>query len=80
MDKARGFISAIPRKIAVGIILFYRAAISPLFPSCCRFYPTCSEYGLKAFEKYGFKKGLKLTVRRLKKCHPWGSHGYDPVP
>lgn len=65
---------------AIGLIMFYRAAISPLFPSCCRFVPTCSEYGLIAFKRYGFLKGLKLTAKRLMKCHPGGPHGYDPVP
>lgn len=70
----------IPSLAAIGLIMFYRAAISPMFPSCCRFVPTCSEYGLIAFRRYGFLKGLKLTAKRLIKCHPGGPHGYDPVP
>ena len=70
----------IPTLVAIGLIRFYRAAISPLFPSCCRFVPTCSEYGLIAFKRYGFKKGFVLTAKRLSKCHPGGPYGYDPVP
>ena len=74
------FIRHIPCEVALFLIRFYRAAISPLFPSCCRFVPTCSEYGLIAFERYGFCKGFWLTLKRLLKCHPGGPHGYDPVP
>lgn len=69
-----------PSLLAVFLITFYRAAISPLFPACCRFTPTCSEYALIAFKRYGFVKGLVLTVRRILKCRPGGPHGYDPVP
>ncbi|RXZ53795.1 membrane protein insertion efficiency factor YidD [Senegalimassilia faecalis] len=71
---------SIPCKVAMLLITFYRAAISPMFPSCCRFVPTCSEYGLIAFRRYGFAKGLRLTVKRILRCRPGGPHGYDPVP
>lgn len=80
MGKARDVVRRLPAIVAIGMIMFYRAAISPLFPSCCRFVPTCSEYGLIAFKRYGFKKGFVLTAKRLIKCHPGGPHGYDPVP
>lgn len=66
--------------LAIGLIMFYRACISPLFPSCCRFVPSCSEYGLIAFKRFGFRKGFVLTAKRLSKCHPGGPYGYDPVP
>ena len=46
----------------------------------CRFEPTCSSYSLEAFKRFGFMIGLKLTVKRIIRCHPWGGHGYDPVP
>ncbi|WP_165172147.1 membrane protein insertion efficiency factor YidD [Adlercreutzia sp. ZJ242] len=80
MGKAWVAAKRLPSMIAVWLIMFYRAAISPLFPSCCRFVPTCSEYGLVAFRRYGFRKGFVLTAKRLIKCHPGGPHGYDPVP
>ena len=70
----------LPSTLAVWAITFYRAAISPLFPSCCRFIPTCSEYGLIAFKSYGFCKGFVLTAKRIIRCRPGGPHGYDPVP
>ena len=65
MGTISDFIKHLPCKTAVFMITFYRAAISPLFPSCCRFTPTCSEYGIIAFRRYGFCKGLKLTVKRI---------------
>ena len=68
------------RKILVLPILFYQYSISPLFPSSCRFNPTCSQYFKEALLKHGLFKGLKLGISRISKCHPWGKSGYDPVP
>lgn len=62
------------------LIKFYRVCISPYKPSTCRFTPTCSQYALEAFRKYGPIKGVYLTIKRLLRCHPWGGSGYDPVP
>ena len=59
---------------------FYRKFISPLTPPSCRYTPTCSEYAVEALRKYGPFKGGWLALRRLLSCHPWGGHGYDPVP
>ncbi len=61
-------------------IQFYRKFISPLTPPSCRYTPTCSEYAVEALRKYGPFKGGWLALRRLLSCHPWGGHGYDPVP
>lgn len=80
MRAVREKVRKIPSMAAIGVIVFYRSAISPLFPSCCRFVPTCSEYGLVAFRRYGFCKGLRLTAKRILRCRPGGPHGYDPVP
>ena len=66
--------------ILMGIIKFYQKAISPLTPPSCRFYPTCSHYGLEAIEKHGALKGSWLAVRRISKCHPFHEGGFDPVP
>ena len=62
------------------MISFYQRCISPLTPPSCRFTPTCSQYALEAFHKYGPLKGLHLSVRRILRCHPLGGIGYDPVP
>ena len=64
----------------IGLILFYRRCISPLKPATCRFTPTCSQYALEAFRKYGPFKGFWLSLRRILRCHTWGGSGYDPVP
>lgn len=61
-------------------IRFYQRFISPLFPPCCRFTPTCSQYALEAIRKHGPIKGLYLAIRRILRCYPWGGSGYDPVP
>ncbi|MBN2644535.1 MAG: membrane protein insertion efficiency factor YidD [Desulfuromonadaceae bacterium] len=61
------------------LIKFYRNFISPLKIPCCRFFPTCSEYSLQAFSKYGFLKGLFLSVKRILRCNPLFSGGYDPL-
>ncbi len=70
ISKVINAIKRLPTWVAIGLIMFYRAAISPLFPACCRFVPTCSEYGLIAFKRYGFRKGFVLTLKRLAKCRP----------
>ncbi|MFD1360475.1 membrane protein insertion efficiency factor YidD [Lentibacillus salinarum] len=66
--------------ILIGLIKFYRKAISPFKPPTCRFFPTCSEYGLEAFRRFGLFKGGYLTIRRISKCHPFHAGGVDPVP
>ncbi len=62
------------------LIRIYQYTISPFFPNSCRFTPTCSQYGIEAFQKYGVFKGFWLTLKRVLRCHPWGGSGYDPVP
>ena len=62
------------------LIKLYQWIISPLLGSKCRYTPTCSHYGIEALKKYGPIKGFWLTAKRILRCHPWGGHGYDPVP
>lgn len=71
---------SIPKRALLGAIRFYRRHISPMFPPCCRFTPTCSAYALEAVEKYGAFKGGFLALKRILKCHPFHPGGYDPVP
>lgn len=68
------------KKILIGLIRFYQVAISPLKPPTCRFYPTCSQYGMEAIKRFGAIKGSWLTIKRILKCHPLHPGGYDPVP
>jgi putative membrane protein insertion efficiency factor len=71
-------------KLIISALKIYKKFISPVlervFGKACRFTPTCSEYIIVALEKFGTKRGLKLGVKRVLKCHPWGGSGYDPVP
>jgi uncharacterized protein len=64
----------------IALIKMYQWVISPILGPKCRFTPTCSQYALEAFNKYGIFKGFWLSVKRISRCHPWGGHGYDPVP
>jgi putative membrane protein insertion efficiency factor len=68
------------KKAFLAIIRFYQLVISPLKPPTCRFYPTCSHYGLEAVQRFGAFKGGWLTIKRILKCHPFHQGGMDPVP
>ena len=60
-------------------VKIYQYTISPYTPSSCRHIPTCSQYAVEAIKIHGLK-GLWLGVKRLSRCHPWGTEGFDPVP
>lgn len=68
------------KKVFIALIRFYQFAISPLKPPTCRFYPTCSHYGLEAIQRFGAIKGGWLAIKRILKCHPFHPGGLDPVP
>ncbi|MBU4494109.1 MAG: membrane protein insertion efficiency factor YidD [Candidatus Aminicenantes bacterium] len=68
------------KRAVLFLIRIYRALLSPLLGRHCRFYPTCSAYTYEAIEKFGLKKGLFLSVKRLLRCHPFHPGGVDPVP
>lgn len=61
-------------------IKIYQWTISPLLGQNCRHQPTCSNYTIEAIQEWGIIKGTWLGIKRLVKCHPWGTFGYDPVP
>jgi putative membrane protein insertion efficiency factor len=77
-----------PRGLALAgvtsLLDLYQALIAPLLTahsgSACRFDPSCSRYAKMAMAQHGLRRGGYLTIRRLARCHPWGRHGYDPVP
>ncbi|MSQ61972.1 MAG: membrane protein insertion efficiency factor YidD [Dehalococcoidia bacterium] len=68
------------KPLAIHLIRLYQRAISPLTPNTCRYIPNCSDYGLAAIERHGLARGLSLALRRLLRCTPLHSGGYDPVP
>ncbi len=65
--------------IFIFIINLYKKFISPLLPPSCRFYPTCSEYAIQAFNKYGVIKGGAKSIWRILRCNPFNKGGYDPL-
>lgn len=64
----------------IALIRVYQATLSPFIGGQCRFYPTCSAYGIDAYREHGAARGTVLTVRRVCRCHPFTKGGYDPVP
>lgn len=69
-----------PRNAVIALLKAYRFAISPLYGDVCKFYPSCSRYGLEAITEHGVIRGSGLTLRRLGRCHPWALGGVDDVP
>ena len=63
----------------IKLITFYKYLVSPLIGHSCRYLPTCSEYSIEALKKFGFFKGLSLSLKRILSCHPWSNGGFDPV-
>ena len=80
---SRAIVDALSRLLAWPILLLvqiYRVTISPLLGANCRFEPTCSSYAIEALRQHGAFRGSVLAAKRIARCHPWGSSGYDPVP
>lgn len=66
--------------LLIGFIKVWRRVVSPAYGDVCKYYPTCSEYGLEAVETHGALKGSALAAWRILRCNPWSGGGYDPVP
>ncbi|MBB4736264.1 membrane protein insertion efficiency factor YidD [Micrococcus cohnii] len=75
-----GPLRAAPSALLAALLTLYRAVVSPLYGDVCRYFPSCSAYGLEAVHVHGAVAGTLLTVRRLSRCHPWADGGLDPVP
>lgn len=67
------------KSLVIYLIRIYQKLISPLLPARCIYYPTCSEYSVKALKKYGFIKGSYKGIKRILRCHPFNTGGYDPL-
>lgn len=66
--------------LLIGLVRFYQLALSPWLGSRCRYQPTCSQYMIDAVREWGPARGGWMGLKRIGRCHPWGGHGYDPVP
>lgn len=75
----KGFLKLLGWFLLVPVYI-YKYAISPFTPASCRHVPTCSTYAVDAVKIHGPFKGLQLSAKRISRCHPWGTSGYDPVP
>lgn len=71
---------SVAARLLVILVRGYQWILSPLLPPSCRFEPTCSSYAVEALSRHGAVRGGWLALRRLARCHPWASGGYDPVP
>ena len=63
----------------ISLIKFYKIFLSPFLGANCRYIPTCSDYAIQAIEQKGIIKGIYISFKRVLRCHPLGSSGYDPV-
>ena len=68
------------RRLLIALVRLWQIGPSRVLGPNCRYLPTCSAYAIEALGKYGAIKGGWLAMKRLLRCHPWGGHGYDPVP
>lgn len=67
-------------RILIVPVRVWQLTISQVLPPTCRYSPSCSHYTIEALQRHGPLKGLWLGIKRIGRCHPWGSSGYDPVP
>ena len=77
--KLLGFLVLLPRNILIAPVVLWRKIISPTYGNVCRYYPSCSTYGLESIQRKGVLKGVPLTAWRILRCNPWSPGGVDEV-
>ena len=73
-------LALIPRNLGVVLLVAYRKVVSPLYGDVCRYYPSCSAYGLGAVQQFGLIRGSAMALWRILRCNPWARGGIDDVP
>jgi putative membrane protein insertion efficiency factor len=68
-----------PRYLGIGLVWAYRLTFGALFPTTCKYHPSCSQYAIDAVRRKGLARGSVLAAWRLLRCNPWSRGGYDPV-
>ncbi len=79
VDQCAGEAPGAVTRTVLRFISWYQA-LSATRPPRCRYLPTCSQYSVEAIAEFGARRGLWLGLRRIGRCHPFGSHGHDPIP
>jgi uncharacterized protein len=72
-------VTAVTGQLGVGVVWLYRLTLGALFPTTCKYEPSCSQYAIDAFRTKGLVRGTYLTAWRLLRCNPWSHGGHDPV-
>ncbi|MCT2250284.1 membrane protein insertion efficiency factor YidD [Kocuria rhizophila] len=75
-----GAVKQAPQNLLIALLKLYRTIVSPLYGDVCRYFPSCSAYALEAVTVHGAVRGLRLSVMRLLRCHPWAAGGIDRIP
>jgi putative membrane protein insertion efficiency factor len=72
-------VTRVPALLGVGLVWLYRLTLGALFPTTCKYHPSCSEYAVQALRRHGLVRGSLLAGWRLLRCNPWSHGGFDPV-
>jgi len=80
MNRALTTVALLPRNACVVVLRAYRAVISPMYGTVCRYHPSCSRYALEAIQQYGVVRGSTMGAWRIARCNPWAAGGIDDVP
>lgn len=75
-----GHLALVPRNLGVVLLVAYRKVVSPLYGDVCRYYPSCSAYGLGVVQQFGLIRGSAMALWRILRCNPWARGGIDDVP
>jgi putative membrane protein insertion efficiency factor len=66
-------------RVLAGLVWIYRLTLGALFPTTCKYHPSCSQYAIDAVREKGVLRGSLLAAFRLLRCNPWSHGGFDPV-